>query len=276
MLRQWGQLLGLALPFAAFAGGSAEIEWRSVGPSPPAVEAAIVSDPASHTIYIGSNGGGLLKSIDDGASFVAVNNGLEDKTIVAMAIDPQNSDVVYASAAFSMYKTVDGGATWLPIAGAGVSLVIDPSAPNTLYAGLSPSGGVMKSLDGGQTFLPASTGLGTPAVFSLAIDPNNLKVLYAGTLGEGAFKSIDGAQSWTPLNIDSTVWSVLIDPANSNIVYAGTNGHGVFRSVDAGNSFERVGSPEVGVVFALAKSGYQLFAGTATHGISISEDGGRH
>jgi photosystem II stability/assembly factor-like uncharacterized protein len=276
MLHQWKYLFGLAVPFAALAaGGSGETQWRSVGPSPPAIEAAIVSDAASHTIYIGSNGGGVLKSSDDGASFVAVNNGLEEKTIAAMAIDPKNPDVVYASAAFSMYKTVDGGASWSAIGGAGVSLVIDPSNSTTLYAGLSPSGGVVKSVDGGQTFLPASNGLGTPAVFSLAIDPNNPQVLYAGTLGLGAFKSTDGAQSWTPLNIDSTVWSVLIDPADSNIVYAGSNGHGVYQSADAGATFERVGSPEVGVVFALAKSGHRLFAGTATHGVSVSEDGGR-
>ena len=274
MLLKWGQLLGLALPFVAIAG-SGETQWRSVGPSPPAVEAAIVSDAASHTIYIGSNGGGVLKSSDDGASFAPVNNGLDEKTIAAMVIDPKNPDVVYASAVDSMYKTVDGGASWSAIGGGGVSLVIDPSNSNTLYAGLSPSGGVVKSVDGGQTFLPASNGLGMPAVFSLAIDPNNPQVLYAGTLGLGAFKSTDGAQSWTPLNIDSTVWSVLIDPANSNIVYAGSNGHGVYRSTDAGATFERVGSPEVGVVFALAKSGHRLYAGTATHGVSVSEDGGR-
>ena len=57
MLRQWGQLLGLVLPIAAFAGGSGETQWRSVGPSPPAIEAAIVSNAATHTIFIGSNGG---------------------------------------------------------------------------------------------------------------------------------------------------------------------------------------------------------------------------
>jgi photosystem II stability/assembly factor-like uncharacterized protein len=192
-----------------------------------------------------------------------------------MVMDPTNPEVVYASAPASMYKTVDGGASWSPIGGSGVSLIIDPSNPNTLYAGLSPSGGVVKSVDGGETFLPASNGLGTPAVFTLAIDPNNPNVLYAGTEGLGAFKSIDGAQTWTPVDIDSTVWSLLIDPTDSNIVYAGTNGHGIYRSVDAGNSFVRIGSPEVGVVFALAKSGRHLFAGTATQGISVSEDGGR-
>jgi photosystem II stability/assembly factor-like uncharacterized protein len=274
MVGQW-KYLALIAPVAAFAAGQGEMSWRSVGPSPPAVEAAIVSNAATHTIYIGSNGGGVLKSTDDGASFAAVNNGLDDATIAAMAMDPTNPEVVYASAAVSMYKTVDGGASWFPIAGSGVSLIIDPSNPNTLYAGLSPIGGVVKSVDGGETFLPASTGIGTPAVFALAIDPNHPNVLYAGTQGLGAFKSSDGAETWTPLNIDSTVWSLLVDRNDSNIVYAGTNGHGIYKSVDAGNSFQRIGSPKIGVVLALAKSGSQLFAGTATQGISVSNDGGR-
>jgi photosystem II stability/assembly factor-like uncharacterized protein len=276
MSHQWKYLFALIAPVTAFASGRGEISWRSVGPSPPAIEAAIVSNAATHTIYIGSNGGGILKSTDDGASFVGVNNGLDEVTIAAMAMDPKNPEVLYASAADSMYKTVDGGASWFPIGGSGVSLIIDPSNPNTLYAGLSPSGGVLKSVDAGETFLPASNGIGTPAVFTLAIDPNNPNVLYAGTQGLGAFKSSDGAQTWRPLNIDPTVWSLLIDPADSNIVYAGTNGHGIYRSVDAGNSFEHIGSPEAGVVFALAKSGRQLFAGTATQGVSVSDDGGRH
>lgn len=275
MARQWKYLFALIAPVGAFAAGQGGMSWRSVGPSPPAIEAAIVSNAATHTIYVGSNGGGILKSTDNGGSFVAVNNGLDDLTITAMVMDPTNPEVVYASAAFSMYKTVNGGASWFPIGGAGASLIIDPSNPNTLYAGLTPSGGVVKSVDGGETFLPASNGIGTPAVFTMAIDAVHPNVLYAGTLGLGAFKSIDGAQTWTPLNIDATVWSILIDPADSNIIYAGTNGHGVFKSVDAGNTFERIGSPVVGVVYALAKSGRQLFAGTATQGISVSEDGGR-
>jgi len=62
-----------------------------VGPSPPTVEAAIVSNAATHTIFIASNGGGILKSTDDGASFVTVNNGLDEVTIATMVMDPTNT-----------------------------------------------------------------------------------------------------------------------------------------------------------------------------------------
>src|SRR5262249_2935538 len=51
-------------------------------------------------------------------------------------------------------------------------------------------------------------------------------------------------------------------------------GGGVYESTDGGIAFARVGSPEVGVVITLAKSGGRLFAGTGNYGVSVSDDGG--
>jgi photosystem II stability/assembly factor-like uncharacterized protein len=276
MTRLYGSVFCLFVPLLASAHPGAGIRWRSVGPSPPAIEAPVLVDAANHTLYIGSNGGGVLKSTNDGASFRPVNNGLNELTVAAMVMDPKDPQTLYASTGFAMYKTIDGAASWQPIGGSGVTLVIDPTDTNVIYAGLSPRGGVIKSTDGGRTFIDATNGLGIPAVFALAIDPGNPQVLYVGTLGKGAFKSTDGAATWTPLNIDPTIWSLLVDPDNSNVVYAGSGGRGVYKSVDGGETFFRVGSPEVGVVLALAKSGGELFAGTASQGVSVSGDGGRH
>ena len=131
-----------------------------------------------------------------------------------------------------------------------------------------------KSIDGGETWEGASEGLGPALIFSLAISPFDSDLLFAGTNGDGAFRSTDGGASWTPLDIDATVWGVSVDPDDGNVVYAGSNGNGVYKSIDAGVSFAPVGSPAVGVVFSLAKSGHRLYAGTASGGVSVSEDGG--
>ena len=131
-----------------------------------------------------------------------------------------------------------------------------------------------KSIDGGETWEGASEGLGSALIFSLAISPFDSDLLFAGTNGDGAFRSTDGGASWTPLDIDATVWGILVDPDDGNVVYAGSNGNGVYKSTDAGVSFAPVGSPAVGVVFSLAKSGHRLYAGTASGGVSVSEDGG--
>src|SRR3954471_657646 len=70
--------------------------WQNIGPSPPAIEAPVAVDAASGTIYIGTFGGGVLKSCDHGRTFSAANEGLSSLAfaITSMAIDPANHDVV--------------------------------------------------------------------------------------------------------------------------------------------------------------------------------------
>jgi photosystem II stability/assembly factor-like uncharacterized protein len=248
--------------------------WHLVGPGPVAIEARIAVDAPSHTIYIASLGGGILKSTNGGATFAAKNDGLDGLGVSALAMWPHDPNLVYAGTDAGIYKTTDGGAHWNATTGdpSPLSMAIDPTNPSIVYAGYN--GQLIKTIDGGDTWDLAVEGMGNPSVFSLTIDPNNPSVLYAGTTGEGGFKTTDGAATWIPLDIDTTVWSFELDPANSDIVYAGSNGNGVYKSADAGATFVRVGSPRVGVVLSLAKSGNRLYAGTATEGVSVSEDEG--
>lgn len=264
-----------------FTGGSAKAAmdgaaWQSVGPAPPAIEAAIAADAATRTIYVASAGGGVLKSTNDGASFQAVNSGLDALSVTAMAMDPRDPDVVYVSTLSDVYKTTDGGASWHATNGPTgvVTFAMDPSNPDVVYSGSSPGGGVNKTINGGLTWFAASNGIGLPAVFALAVKPDEPSVVFAGTAGFGSFRSDDGGSTWRSLNIDSTVWSFLIDPLDNSVVFAGTNGAGVYASRDGGLSFAPVGAPEVGVVLSLVRSGPDIYAGTATGGVSVSSDGG--
>src|SRR5579862_88050 len=260
----------------SFAGGNSHAggAWRSVGPAPPAIEASIAIDAATRIVYIASLGGGILKSQDGGQTFAPANQGLDSLVVASLAMAHNDPNLVYAGTGAGIYKTMNGGATWSPT-GSGLlplSLIIDPTNANILYAGFN--GDLQKTTDGGDTWVSSANGIDNPLVFSLAIDPYNTSVLYAGTAGTGAFKSIDGGATWNPLNVDTTVWSLYVDPANSNVIYAGSNGNGVYKSTNAGASFVRIGSPAVGVVLALAKSGGRLYAGTATQGVSVSKDDG--
>lgn len=282
--RPWLSLLAFLAATLLLAGGgdetppssSAEPTWNSVGPAPTAVEAAVVSDPGTGTMLIGGVGGGILRSTNGGESFDYANTGLTSLSILSLLGDRTTPGVFYAGTLTGIHKSTDGGATWNNLGGSigAVILVMDPSNHDILYAGNSPNGGVTKSVDGGISWTTLSTGLGVPPVFGLAIDPRNPQVLYAGTAGTGAWRTADGGQSWTRLDIDTSVWSILVDPDDSSIVYAGTNGAGVFRSQDGGLTFAAIGSPRDGVVYALAKSEGSLYAGTANGGASVSYDGG--
>jgi photosystem II stability/assembly factor-like uncharacterized protein len=248
--------------------------WRSVGPAPPAIEASIAVDTATRTVYIASLGGGILKSKDGGQTFAAANQGLDSLVVASLAMAQNEPNLIYAGTGAGIYKTTNGGTTWTPTGSdlLPLSLIIDPTNPSILYAGFN--GDLQKTTDGGDTWVSSANGIDNPLVFSLAIDPNSTSVVYAGTAGTGAFKSVDGGANWYPLNVDTTVWSLYVDPTNSNVIYAGSNGNGVYKSTNAGASFVRTGSPAVGVVLALAKSGKRLYAGTATQGVSVSKDDG--
>lgn len=185
---------GNASPVLPGLGTQQHTTWHSIGPAPPAITTPIVADAASHTVYIGSAGAGVLRSTNGGATFVAVNNGLGGSIITGLAIAPNSSNVVYANTQFDgFYKTIDGGSHWTGGNWGGFTLLADPGNPGTLYSASGAFDFVLKSTDGGNTWFYVADGLGGASISVLAMDPHNSNVLYAGGSGQALFKSTDGA-----------------------------------------------------------------------------------
>jgi photosystem II stability/assembly factor-like uncharacterized protein len=250
--------------------------WQSVGPAPPTILASIAADAKSRTVYVGSVGAGVIKSTDGGVTFRAANNGLVGLTITGLAMSPVDPNLVYVNAQFDgFFKTVDGGAHWTGGQWAGLNLVMDPNNPNVMYGASGPFDYLLKTTDGGNTWSYSADGLGEALVFVIAIDPHDSDVLFAGSSGQGAFKSTDAGATWKAISADTNVNAILVDPDDGNVVYVGSDRHGVLKSTDGGRSFVRIGSPAVPSILSLAKSGQTLYAGTATQGVSESTDGGR-
>ena len=89
------------------------VAWTNIGPSPAAVQAIAVDPGGTGTIFMGSIAGGVLKSIDGGTTWSAVNNGLTTAVVVALAIDASGPQTVYAGcSSHGLFKTDDGGTTW--------------------------------------------------------------------------------------------------------------------------------------------------------------------
>ena len=137
--------------------------------------------------------GGVFKSTNGGASWTAVNAGLTDTSIFALAIDP-SVPAVYAATHSGVFKSVNGGANWATV-NIGLTnffinaLAIDPSSPSTIYAG-TYGGGVVKSTGGGGNWMAVNAGLTVPFVYALAVDPLTPTRIHAGT-GGGAFDFLD-------------------------------------------------------------------------------------
>ena len=202
------------------------------------IESLVIDPINNQTIYIGTGvgagytgeNGGVFKSINGGDSWSSVG-GLTNVQIPSLAIDPTNSQTIYAGPEDSGFKSTDGGNSWRTM-DSGLphirisALVIDPANPKTIFA--VNQEGLFKSTNGGNLWTEV------PGLFasSLAIDPNDTQTIYAGVYAQGIFKSTNGGGSWGGVNsgLDSRVNFVAIDPTNSQIIYVGTDG-GVFKTL---------------------------------------------
>jgi hypothetical protein len=132
---------------------------------------------------------------------------------------------------------------WNPGNGRLFAMAIHPSNLNTIYVG-SPGGGMWKSTDGGATWIPLTDHNSVwMYIYSIAIDPANQNIVYAGTGNSGnqVIKSTDGGANWTVLGAGPTgnIRKILIHPSNSSIVFAAAS-NGIFRSTNGGTSWTQV------------------------------------
>ena len=90
------------------------------------------------------------------------------------------------------------------------AILIDPRNSDRLLVGAA-SGGIWLSTNGGQSFTAVQDFMGNLAIGSMAQDPNNPNIVYAGTgesfaglYGIGMFKSVDSGITWNYLSSTTT------------------------------------------------------------------------
>jgi len=140
-------------------------------------------------------------------------------------------------------------------------VAVDPTDENVVYAGCA-DGGVLRSTDGGTTWIPVFDDQPTLAVGAVAIDPQAHLVIYAGTGevnpgggsvaygGAGVFRSEDGGDTWQAIGLESvgSIGRIVIDPTDSDRIFVAATGllwesgpdRGVYRTTDGGASWDRV------------------------------------
>jgi photosystem II stability/assembly factor-like uncharacterized protein len=213
--------------------------WSLVGKVPSFYVPVLVPDPQHVRILyaVGDAERAVFKTTDWGKDWTKVNTGLPRVFVDAMAVDPSDPRTVYAGAQGyrhggpSLFATTNGGRTWRSSGLAGhtvTALAVSPSGLGTVYAGTTKHG-VLRSSDGGRTWLPATSGLPPARVTSIVVDAIRPGVVYAGTWA-GVYVSSDGGSSWSAVNeglTDPDVTSLAIDPTGA-VLHAGTCGGGVF------------------------------------------------
>lgn len=173
-----------------------------------------------------------------------VSNGMSGGEAHAIAVDPTDSNTVYAGTPTGgLYKSNDGGGNWVAsnknLGSNGVwGIGVDPVTPNIVY--IATSTGIYKSNDNGLNWRAVNAGLSGVSMRLITLDPQVPTTLYAG--GTELYKSSNGGMVWNrvgPANLD--LRTVVVDPSDSNIVYAGAFS-GVHKSVDGGIQWQTVNS----------------------------------
>jgi len=167
-------------------------------------------------ILVGTIGQGVMMSPDDGGSWTrgSVRQGMHSDCIVrALLSDPRRPETVYAGTDMGLYRSDDGGAKWQ---------LLD-----------TPMTGSM--------------------VWSLAVDPSDPQVMFAGTgtpSMPGVYRSSDAGKSWEhrPMDIAKECPNVgiprptgiSVDPVDSRHVWVGWEVDGVRHSADGGETWAKI------------------------------------
>lgn len=230
-------------------GGGSWAEVLSDGGSPGEQNKSLAIDPIdSNTVYAGNfkipsvyNAGPdslVIKSANEGANWSHLPNSTAvgaELGAYALAID--SARVIYAggSGTPNLAKSTNGGSTWsdIPIAGVSVfvySLTIDPTNPQTIYAGTRDQG-VFKSTDGGTAFTPVNTGLPAilPTIYALLIHPDEHDQIFAAT-SAGLYFSPDGGDHWVARSdgLTASAQSIRALAVTPSLILIGATEDGLF------------------------------------------------
>ena len=207
---------------------------RDIGPavmSGRIVDLAVFEDDPS-IFYVASASGGLLKTLNAGASWENVFESQPTVSIGDIAINPTDPNLVWvgtgeannrqsSSWGDGIYKSTDAGKTWRHMGLRETQhigrIIVDPTDTDIVYVaavgrlwGANKERGVFKTTDGGVTWQHVLAINENTGAIDLVMDPANSKVLLAaayqrrrtgwgfngGGPDSGIYKSVDGGRTW--------------------------------------------------------------------------------
>ncbi len=209
-------------------------------PSQPAtVYAGLISDHCSiwHELpACQTPGTGVIVSYDGGTTWQrAVDEYTRDLPVLDLAVDYTDPQVVYAATTLGVFRTGDGGNTWMPLTILPETMIaraiaIAPGNPQHILVGLE-SAGVYVSYDGGATW-QASFGMEpNGSLHDILFDPVNPQTVYASDITSGIYRSTDGGQTWQRLNnglLNRAAMGLSITSDGQHI-FLSIDGDGVYR-----------------------------------------------
>ncbi|MGZ3563321.1 MAG: WD40/YVTN/BNR-like repeat-containing protein [Vulcanimicrobiaceae bacterium] len=296
-----GKLPGVADPIGALA----------VAPSDPRVIYAGTGEADIRGDF--DTGDGIYKSSDAGKTWKYA--GLrETHMTTALAIDPRDPNVVYASsmghvfkpnAERGVFKTTDGGKTWRKVLfvdanTGGVQVVMDPRNASVLYAAMwqaqrvpwkltsgGAGSGLYKTTDGGAHWTKISKHAGfangTLGKIGVSVAASNPRIVYAIVQAHdgGVFRSTDAGASWKRVNSEMKLrqrafyyMAIFADPTNPQVAYA-PQVDGVYKTTNGGKTWKTITPPGDHHIIWINPHNPKILLEGNDGGVTVSTDGGK-
>ncbi|GAB5400766.1 MAG: hypothetical protein Aureis2KO_23510 [Aureisphaera sp.] len=224
--------------------------WNSTSGWNPGVGriTAFSVDPADQNhIIVGSQTGGVWKTIDGGTNWTVLTDSFINMDVYSLAIDPVDKDLYYwGSSSGLIFVSSDAGATWnqlVNLSGSDVNrILIDPTDTSKIFCSVE-SGGIFRSTNGGTSWSGPITGEATG--FDLEFKPGDTNTVYAS--GNRFYVSTNGGSSFSEVSSSfnsAQTKMIAVSPADANVVFViEENGGlfgGLFKSTNDGSSFSEL------------------------------------
>lgn len=186
--------------------------------------------------------------------------------ISSLAVHPNNPNFwVGGSGGGGVWYSSNRGASWqrfstrnFPVYAIGC-VAYNPHAPNELYAGTGepnfasftfPGAGIMRSVNGGQTWSQHGTATLKGSIADLVFHPDDDSLMFAACAGfgdvPGVYRSTNRGATWQRVLEGTSAMDIAIHPTRHNIIYAtlsyplGNSLNGLYRSLDTGRTWTKL------------------------------------
>ncbi len=188
-----------------------------------------------------SDGMGVFKSTDGGASWSPSNTGMGNRTVGRMIQDPNNANTILAATDGGIYKSTDLGDNWTMSQGGNFKDILFKTDNSDIVYTISGSS-FYKSTNNGDSFVNSSSGLPSGSRGAIAVSPANPEVVYVllanGSVYGSTSKSTNGGDSWTVMSTSPNIFEyscdgsgssgqgwydmdIAVDPENAETVFVG-------------------------------------------------------
>lgn len=220
--------------YTADVVGGSQYDWQSHGLGMGGRASKVTVDQKNpNIVYAGTDTAGVLKSTNGGESWALINHGLDDNGVGGVAVDYDNSNILYVTDGTGLYKSTDQGQNWVKkttdirlkfkgnVGSGSIQIVQSKSRPEVLYA---------------------ISWLGH--YYSSSLNSNNFTVYKSVDRGEAWVEILGTGQNVLPRDLVAPekgviLRAIVVDPKNDQKVFV-SGDNGLYQTADGGANWYKV------------------------------------